>query len=67
MTIGAAWREVRDRIRTAGLDTPELDARLLAQKVFAVDAMGLVRRERDAVAPDKLKELEQFAQRRLVG
>lgn len=67
MTIGAAWREVRDRFRAAGLDTPELDARLLAQRVLAVDAMGLVRREREIVADDKLKELDQFAQRRLVG
>jgi len=67
VTIGAAWREVRDRFRKAGIDTPELDARLLAQKVFAVDAMGLVRREREAVPDDKLKELDQFAQRRLVG
>lgn len=67
MTIGAAWREVRDRFRKAGLDTPELDARLLAQRVFAVDAMGLVRREREAVPNDKLRELDQFAQRRLVG
>lgn len=67
MTIGVAWREVRDRFRRAGIDTPELDARLLAQKVFAVDAMGLVRREREAAGDDKLKELDQFAQRRLVG
>jgi len=67
VTIGVAWREVRDRFRRAGIDTPELDARLLAQKVFAVDAMGLVRREREAAGDDKLKELDQFAQRRLVG
>lgn len=67
MTIGAAWREVRDRFRQAGIDTPELDARLLAQKVFAVDAMGLVRRERELAAADKLKDLDQFAQRRMVG
>jgi release factor glutamine methyltransferase len=67
VTIGAAWREVRDRFRTADIDTPELDARLLAQKVFAIDAMGLVRREREIAPPDKLKELDQFAQRRLVG
>ena len=58
---------MRDRFRRAGLDTPELDARLLAQKVFAVDAMGLVRREREAVPAEKLKELDQFGQRRLVG
>ena len=67
VTIGAAWREVRDRFRAAEIATAELDARLLAQRVFAVDPMGLVRREREAATPDKLKELDQFAQRRLVG
>ena len=67
MTIGVAWRQVRDRFRAAAIDTPELDARLLAQKTFAVDAMGLVRRERDTATPEALKALDQFAQRRLAG
>ena len=30
--IGLAWRQVRDRFRAAGIDTAELDARLLAQQ-----------------------------------
>lgn len=58
---------MRDRFRAGGIDTPELDARLLAQKAFGIDAMGLVRREREAVSDDQLKALDQFAQRRLVG
>ncbi|HZY50124.1 MAG TPA: HemK/PrmC family methyltransferase, partial [Devosia sp.] len=58
---------MRDRFRAGGLDTPELDARLLAQKAFGLDAMGLVRKERDFVPAPVLKELDQFAQRRLVG
>ena len=58
---------MRDRFRAGGLDTPELDARLLAQKAFGLDAMGLVRKERDFVPASVLKELDQFAQRRLVG
>jgi release factor glutamine methyltransferase len=62
-----AWREVRDRFRAGGLDTPELDARLLAQKAFGVDAMGLVRKEREPVPAPALKQIDQFAQRRLVG
>ena len=58
---------MRDRFRTAGIDTPELDARLLAQKAFVLDPMGLVRREREPATPDALKTLDQFAQRRLAG
>jgi release factor glutamine methyltransferase len=58
---------VRDRFRTAGLETPELDARLLAQKAFGVDSMGLVRRERDEPTELQLTDLERFAQRRLAG
>ena len=67
MAIGVAWRQVRDRFRASGIDTPELDARLLAQKAFGLDAMALVRREREIVPDDQLKALGQFAQRRLVG
>lgn len=58
---------MRDQFRAGGLDTPELDARLLAQKAFGVDAMGLVRKEREIVPAAALKEMDQFAQRRLVG
>jgi release factor glutamine methyltransferase len=65
--IGEAWRQVRDRFRGAGFETAELDARLLAQRAFEVDAMGLVRKERVEASEEQLKALEQFAQRRLVG
>ena len=67
VTIGAAWREVRDRFRAAGLDNAELDARLLGQSAFGLDAMALVRRERDTATADQLKTIDQFAQRRLAG
>lgn len=58
---------MRDRFRAAGLDTPELDARILAQTAFGLDPMALVRKEREVVDDDKLKALDQLAQRRLVG
>jgi release factor glutamine methyltransferase len=66
-SIGAAWRAVRDRFRAAGLDTPELDARLIGQQVFGLDAMALVRREREPIPPDWADELERAALRRLAG
>jgi release factor glutamine methyltransferase len=65
--MGLAWRQVRDRFRQAGLDTPELDARILAQHIFAVDSMALVRREREPVTPDGAEKLERAATRRLAG
>lgn len=65
--VGLAWRQVRDRFRVAGLDTPELDARLLAQIAFGFDAMALVRREREPAPEPGLTNLERFAQRRLAG
>ena len=65
--IGSAWREVRDRFRDAELDTPELDARLLAEAAFGLDALGLVNRERDEASPERLAALEDLAARRLAG
>jgi release factor glutamine methyltransferase len=58
---------VRDRFRAGGLGTPELDARLLAQSAFGLNAMALVRKERDIVPESHMSVLEQYAQRRLVG
>jgi release factor glutamine methyltransferase len=65
--IGLAWRKVRDRFRSAGIDTAELDARLLAQSALKVDAMGLVRREREPMPADAVARLDVLMQRRLVG
>lgn len=67
MTIGLAWRLVRDRFRAAGIATPELDARILAQRSFGLDAMALVRREREPLPEAWGVELERAALRRLAG
>lgn len=67
VAIGLAWRRVRDRFREANLGTPELDARLLAQRAFGIDAMGLIRREREVVSEQWETELERLALRRLAG
>jgi len=65
--IGQAWREVRDRFRAADLDTPELDARLLAEAAFKLDSLGLVQHERDPATPEKAATLDRLAARRLEG
>lgn len=58
---------MRDRFRDAGLDTPELDARVIAQHVFGIDAMALVRREREPIPEQWALDLERAALRRLAG
>ena len=58
---------MRDRFRAAGLDTPDLDARLLAQRAFGLDAMALIRREREAAPAAWVEDLDVLAERRLAG
>ena len=65
LTLGAAWRAVRDRLRTAGIETASLDARLLAEAAFGVDAIKLAISENEPAATDALERLDHFAERRL--
>jgi len=58
---------VRDRFRQAGIDTPELDARLLAELAFGMGALELVNREREPADAEALMKLQDFAARRLHG
>ncbi len=58
---------MRDLFRRAGIDTPELDARLLAELAFGLERLELVNRERDVADPAALAKLQGFATRRLRG
>lgn len=58
---------MRDLFRRAGIETAELDARLLAEAAFAMDRLELVNRERDELLPEQLKSFEAYARRRLEG
>lgn len=49
------------------MDTPELDARILAETAFGLDRLTLVNRERDMAPPEALKTLQEMAARRLRG
>ena len=58
---------MRDLFRRAGIETAELDARLLAEAAFAMDRLELVNRERDEPTPEQVKSFEAYARRRLEG
>lgn len=58
---------MRDLFRRAGIDTPELDARLLAEIAFGLDRLELVNREREVADTEALARLQGFATRRLRG
>jgi release factor glutamine methyltransferase len=65
MTIAAARRAVTDAFRGAGLDTPDLDARLLVGRVVALDHAGLVAAAGRPLTRDEAAALTALARRRL--
>lgn len=58
---------MRDRFAAAGLDTPALDAKLLAGEVLDRDHAALVVDGHDGITADQLFKLQSFADRRLAG
>ncbi|ALN74322.1 peptide chain release factor N(5)-glutamine methyltransferase [Aureimonas sp. AU20] len=66
-TIGALHRALRRHLREAGVETPDLDARLLLCDTFGLDAAGLILREGEAADPAKAALLSQRTARRLAG
>ena len=58
---------MRDLFRRADIDTPELDARLLAEAAFELNRLELVTREREPAWGSGLQKLQAMAERRLRG
>jgi release factor glutamine methyltransferase len=58
---------VRDRFRGGDLDTPELDARLLAEAAFGIDKLSLSLNENKDASPEGMAQLDALAERRLDG
>lgn len=58
---------MRDRLAAHGIDTPVLDAKLLAQHALGFDAVQLAAREHEAVPDSASAHLEALVQRRLHG
>ena len=65
MTVDAARRCLSDAFRAAGLDTPELDARLLASHVLGLDHGALVAAAGRKLDGPEVAALMALAERRL--
>ena len=65
--IAAVRRAIACRFREAGLDTPDLDARLIVGHVLGLDHAGLTRESERALGPRALAGIEALAVRRLAG
>lgn len=64
-TLGDAQRALARRLREAGFDTADLDARLLTAHAAGLDAAALIMAEHDLLSPDAALRLEAAAAARL--
>ncbi|MFC0238827.1 peptide chain release factor N(5)-glutamine methyltransferase [Rhodopseudomonas telluris] len=67
LTLAAARRAVGKLFKDAGLDSPDLDARLLIGEVTGLDLTGLVSQADRLLTPPEAERLAAFAARRLAG
>lgn len=67
MTIDAARRALASRLAAAGMDSPELDARLLIGAVLQLDLTGLVSQSARILTAEQTAQIAALAERRLAG
>jgi release factor glutamine methyltransferase len=67
LTIEAARRDLVRRLRDAGIESPELDARLLVGAVLGLDLTALVAQSQAMLPLDAAAQIAAFAERRLAG
>jgi len=67
VSIAAVRRTVAMRFRDAGLDTPDLDARLIVGHALGLDHAGLARESERALGRRALAGIDALAARRLAG
>jgi release factor glutamine methyltransferase len=65
--IEAARRGLAARLRQQGIDSAELDARLLTGAALGLDLTGLIAAGTRTITPDEAASLENFMRRRLAG
>ncbi len=65
LSIDAARRDVARRFRDAGIDTPDLDARILVGHALGLDLTALIRAGDRRLEPDEMARIEMFVARRL--
>src|SRR5258708_2170383 len=66
-TVETARRALTARFKSAGIDSAELDARILVGAVLGLDLTGMITAAGRLLAVDESDRLEDFARRRLGG
>ncbi len=66
-SLDEARRDIRARLEAAGIESPELDARLLLGEVLQLDLTGLIASAARTLNADEAVTLESFVQRRIAG
>lgn len=66
-TVENARRSLTNLLRTQGIDSAELDARLLTGAALGLDLTGLISAAKRILTSDEAAQLARFAQRRIDG
>src|SRR5258705_281397 len=66
-TVDAARRALSAQLKTAAIDSAELDARILTGHTLGLDLTGLISAAQRQLTSDESARLEEFAGRRLAG
>jgi release factor glutamine methyltransferase len=66
-TVEAARRALTARLRSAGIDSAELDARTLTGSVLGLDLTGMIAAAARILTDDEAERLEDVARRRIAG
>ena len=63
--VAQARRAIAERFRAAGLESPELDARILIGHALGLDHAGLAAAEKEMLSDSRASQIEALAARRL--
>jgi release factor glutamine methyltransferase len=66
-TVETARRALAARFRTSGIDSAELDARILVGAALSLDLTGMIAAASRVLTADESIRIEDFARRRLAG
>jgi len=66
-TVEAARRALAARLKTAAIESAELDARILTGHALSLDLTGLISAAQRQLTADESARLEEFARRRFAG
>jgi release factor glutamine methyltransferase len=66
-TVETARRALTAQLKSAAIESAELDARILTGHALGLDLTGLISAAQRQLTPDESARLEEFARRRLAG